>query len=48
MESGSGESANKLVLESGLKEAEMPWARLHISPRVGLRTVACSDWWADG
>jgi hypothetical protein len=29
MESGSGESANKLVLESGLKEAEIPWARLH-------------------
>jgi hypothetical protein len=45
--SGSVESANKLVVEARLKGAGMRWARPHVHPLVVLRTVACSDRWAD-
>jgi hypothetical protein len=45
--SGSVESANKLVVERRLKGAGMHWARAPVNPRVALRTVACSDRWAD-
>jgi hypothetical protein len=45
--SGSVESANKVVVESRLKGAGMHWARPHVNPLVALRTVACSDRWAE-
>jgi hypothetical protein len=45
--SGSVESANKLVVEARLKGAGMRWTRAHVNPLVALRTVACSDRWAD-
>jgi hypothetical protein len=45
--SGSVESANKLVVERRLKGAGMHWARAHVNPMVALRTVACSDRWAE-
>jgi len=45
--SGSVESANKLVVEARLKGAGMRWARPHVTPLVALRTVACSDRWAE-
>lgn len=45
--SGSVESANKLVIEARLKGAGMRWARPHVNPLVALRTVACSDRWAE-
>lgn len=45
--SGSVESANKLVVEARLKGAGMRWARAHVNPLVALRTVACSDRWAE-
>jgi hypothetical protein len=49
--SGSVESANRLVVEVRLRgtgmRAGMRWARPHVNPLVGLRTVACSDRWAE-
>jgi hypothetical protein len=45
--SGSVESANKLVVEARLKGTGMRWARAHVNPLVALRTVACSDRWAE-
>ena len=45
--SGSVESANKVVVESRLKGAGMHWARPHVNPLVALRTLACSDRWAE-
>ena len=45
--SGSTESANKLVVEERLKGSGMHWARQNVNPLVALRTVACSDRWAE-
>jgi hypothetical protein len=45
--SGSVESANKLVVQARLKGAGMRWARAHVNPLVALRTVACTDRWAE-
>jgi hypothetical protein len=45
--SGIVESANKLVVEARLKGAGMHWAREHVDPIVALRTIACSDRWAE-
>jgi hypothetical protein len=45
--SGAVESANKLVVEARLKGAGMHWAIAHVNPMVALRTVACSDRWAE-
>jgi hypothetical protein len=45
--SGSVESANKVVMEARLKGAGMHWARSHVNPLVALRTIACSDRWAE-
>jgi hypothetical protein len=45
--SGSVESANKLVVQARLKGAGMQWERRHVSPLVALRTVACSERWAE-
>jgi hypothetical protein len=43
--SGSGESANKLVVAARLKGAGMPWARPNVTPLLVLRTAACNDRW---
>ena len=45
--SGAVESANKLVVEARLKGAGMHWARAHVDPMLGLRTVACADRWGE-
>jgi hypothetical protein len=45
--SGSVESANKLVVEARLKGSGMHWARAHVNSLVALRTIACSDRWAE-
>jgi predicted DCC family thiol-disulfide oxidoreductase YuxK len=45
--SGSVESANKLVVESRLKQAGMRWARPNIDPMLALRNVACNDRWQE-
>ena len=45
--SGSVESANKLVVEARLKGSGMHWARSHVNALVALRTIACSDRWAE-
>ncbi len=44
---GSVESANKLVVESRLKQAGMRWAPEHVNPLVALRNLACNDRWAE-
>ena len=44
---GCVESANKLVVESRLKQAGMRWALDHVNPMVALRNVACNDRWAE-
>jgi hypothetical protein len=45
--SGIVESANKLVVEARLKGSGMRWARHNVNPLVALRSVACSDRWAE-
>lgn len=45
--SGSVESANKLVVQSRLKQAGMRWARRNIDSMLGLRNVACNDRWEE-
>jgi hypothetical protein len=45
--SGIVESANKLVVEARLKGSGMHWARHNVNPLVALRSVACSDRWAE-
>ena len=45
--SGCVESANKLVVESRLKQAGMRWARQNIDPMLGLRNIACNDRWEE-
>lgn len=44
---GCVESANKLVVESRLKQAGMRWAPAHVNPMVALRNIACNDRWAE-
>jgi hypothetical protein len=45
--SGSVESANQVLVEARLKGAGRRWAPDSVNPMVALRTVACSDRWAD-
>ncbi len=45
--SGCVESANKLVVESRLKQAGMRWARQNIDSMLGLRNIACNDRWEE-
>lgn len=44
---GCVESANKLVVESRMKQAGMRWAEGHINPLVALRNVVCNDRWSE-
>lgn len=45
--SGSVESANKVVVESRLKQAGMRWKRANVDPMLGLRNVACNQRWEE-
>lgn len=45
--SGAVESANKLVVQARLKGSGMHWSRAHVNPLLALRTLACSDRWAE-
>ncbi len=45
--SGIVESANKTVVEARLKGAGMHWAPEHVNPLLALRTIACTDRWAE-
>jgi hypothetical protein len=45
--SGVVESANKLVVEARLKGSGMHWAAAHVDPLLALRTIVCSDRWAE-
>ena len=45
--SGSVESANKVVIQSRLKQAGMHWARSNVNPMAALRNVACNDRWEE-
>ncbi len=44
--SGMIESGNKLVMQSRLKRSGMHWARASVNPMCALRTVVCSERWA--
>ncbi|CAG0933360.1 hypothetical protein TFLX_03025 [Thermoflexales bacterium] len=44
---GCVESANKLVVETRLKQAGMRWAPEHVNPLVALRNIACNDRWTE-
>jgi hypothetical protein len=46
--SGSVESANKLVVQSRMKQAGMRWEPLHVNPMVALRNLACNERWTEG
>ena len=45
--SGSGESANKLVVEARLKGAGMHWAEQNVNPMLALRNAVCNDRWEE-
>ena len=45
--SGSGESANKLVVEARLKGAGMHWAEQNVNPLLALRNAVCNDRWVE-
>ena len=45
--SGSGESANKLVVEARLKGAGMHWAVQNVNPMLALRNAVCNDRWVE-
>lgn len=44
--SGSGESANKVVVETRLKGAGMHWKRENVNAMLALRNAVCNDRWA--
>ena len=45
--SGSGESANKLVVEARLKGAGMHWDEQNVNPMLALRNAVCNDRWEE-
>lgn len=45
--SGCVESANKLVVESRMKQAGMRWAPNNVDPMLALRNIACNDRWEE-
>ena len=45
--SGCVESANKLVVESRMKQAGMRWAPHDVDPMLALRNIACNDRWEE-
>jgi hypothetical protein len=46
--SGSVESANKLVVQSRMKQAGMRWGPSHVNAMVAMRNLACNDRWTEG
>lgn len=46
--SGSVESANKLVVQSRLKQAGMRWGPSHVNAMLAMRNLACNDRWTEG
>jgi hypothetical protein len=46
--SGSVESANKLVVQSRMKQAGMRWEPSHVNPMVAMRNLACNGRWMEG
>jgi hypothetical protein len=46
--SGSVESANKLVVQSRLKQAGMRWDPSHVNPMLAMRNLACNERWKEG
>ncbi len=45
--SGSGESANKLVVEARLKGAGMHWEKKNVNPMLALRNAFCNARWEE-
>ena len=46
--SGSVESANKLVVQSRMKQAGMRWGPGHVNAMLAMRNLACNDRWTEG
>lgn len=46
--SGSVESANKLVVQSRMKQAGMRWGPSHVNAMLAMRNLACNDRWTEG
>ncbi len=46
--SGSVESANKLVVQSRMKQAGMRWDARHVNPMLAVRNLACNERWREG
>ncbi len=46
--SGSVESANKLVVQSRMKQAGMRWDPSHVNPMLAMRNLACNARWMEG
>jgi hypothetical protein len=46
--SGSVESANKLVVQSRMKQAGMRWDPSHVNPMLAMRNLACNERWVEG
>jgi hypothetical protein len=46
--SGSVESANKLVVQSRMKQAGMRWEPSHVNPMLAMRNLACNARWMEG
>ena len=46
--SGSVESANKLVVQSRMKQAGMRWGPNHVNAILAMRNLACNDRWTEG
>jgi hypothetical protein len=46
--SGSVESANKLVVQSRMKQAGMRWEPGHVDAMLALRNLACNVRWREG
>jgi len=46
--SGSVESANKLVVQSRMKQAGMRWEPRHVDAMLAMRNLACNGRWTEG
>jgi len=46
--SGSVESANKLVVQSRMKQAGMRWGPNHVNAILAMRNLACNQRWTEG
>jgi hypothetical protein len=46
--SGSVESANKLVVQSRMKQAGMRWDPSHVNPLLAMRNLVCNARWMEG